>query len=160
EDLKNLVSFQEARQAIATGKYTGLGFALGSDNNGGYWQGIDLDDIEDKPALLEIKSSLPGYVEISPSGKGLHAIGYGPKFTNLGSNKSGIEAYSYARFFTVTGKRVNALLKHQNHENVVDIADFVKQRLQPLHSLRGSLSTLPAKNFHVSEEEVTSEIIE
>jgi primase-polymerase (primpol)-like protein len=101
EDLSFLVSFEEAQSALGSGKYTGLGFALGSDGHNGYWQGIDLDAISDKPKLQELKSFLPGYVEISPSGNGVHAIGYGRQFKSMGSNKSGIEAYCSGRYETI-----------------------------------------------------------
>lgn len=83
----------------------GLGFALGPDDDGGVWQGIDLDQI-DKNGLTELVHALPGYVEHSPSGKGVHAIGYGKSFTSRTNRASGIEFYAKGRFFTFTGDSI------------------------------------------------------
>ncbi len=75
KDLGQLVSFDEAQSIVSSHRgRSGLAFALGADHNDGYWQGIDLDAIDGKPELLNLKLSLPGYVEISPSQNGLHAI--------------------------------------------------------------------------------------
>ncbi len=82
EDQARLVAYTEAEEARIRGGFAGLGFALGPDGSGGYWQGIDLDDI---PAngLADLAKALPGYVEKSPSGNGAHAIGYGQAFDAL-----------------------------------------------------------------------------
>lgn len=101
-DVARLVTYDDAVAAQQMrGQDWGLGFALGPDGTGNYWQGIDLDDVEAN-GLIELFNSLPGYVEYSPSGNGAHAIGYGEKFDTLGSNGTGIEAYCEGRFFTVT----------------------------------------------------------
>jgi hypothetical protein len=71
---------------------------------------------------------LQGYVEHSPSGDGVHAIGYGRRFSALGSNKTGIEAYCEGRYFTVTG-RCSGL------GEPVCLADYVEQILKPLHTV-------------------------
>lgn len=129
DDIAQLVSFDEAQVALSQGEYTGLGFALGVDHNGSYWQGIDFDDIDSKPALLSLITSLPGYIETSPSKNGVHAIGYGRQFNSLGSNKSGIEAYCSGRFFTVTGDNSFYFFT----DDTSDLADFVEKILKPLH---------------------------
>ena len=115
---------------LSQSECTGLGFALGVDNNGGYWQGIDFDDINNKPDLLSLITLLPGYVETSPSKNGVHAIGYGRYFKSLGSNRSGIEAYCSGRYFTVTGD--NAF--YSITDDISDLSDFVEHCLKPLHS--------------------------
>lgn len=109
-DHAQLVSFDEAWSALqrAAGVYAGLGFALGADGAGGYWQGIDLDKLSAHPELHTTVDRLPGYVEYSPSGDGVHAIGYGRRFINLGSDGSGTEAYCKGRFFTFTGNVIKA----------------------------------------------------
>lgn len=106
EDAGQLVTLGVAVAALRANPapWAGLGFALGADGGGGWWQGIDLDDLPGHPELADLASRLPGYVERSPSGDGLHAIGYGGPFDSLASNSSGIEAYSKARFFTITGR--------------------------------------------------------
>ena len=102
-DQAKLAPFDEALSRFQKGGYSGLGFALGPDGVGNVWQGIDLDDMPNRPELQHIAEDLPGYVEVSPSGNGMHAIGYGKPFETLGSNASGIEAYAAGRYFTVTG---------------------------------------------------------
>ena len=91
-DWDRLCTFEQMLEALDTGRYTGPGFALGPDGTGRTWQGIDLDHIDERPELAALGKTLPGYVETSPSGTGLHAIGYGLSFPALGSNQSGIEA--------------------------------------------------------------------
>lgn len=133
-DQARFVSFDEAFAALQSGGYAGLGFALGPDGTGNCWQGIDLDDLSIHPELHLIAQQLPGYTEASPSGEGKHAIGYGRSFESLGSNATGIEAYSSGRYFTVTA--VAAGLNPP-----ICLADFVEQRLLPLHGSRpGKLS--------------------
>lgn len=78
----------------------GLGFVLG-----GGFACLDLDHclVDGRPdaraaAVLE---QLPGaYVEISPSGDGLHVWGRAPECP--GRRRGGLEAYSAGRFITVT----------------------------------------------------------
>lgn len=126
EDRARLATLDDAIAALASGSYTGLGFALGADETGQHWQGIDLDNIDDMPGLRLLSDDMPGYTETSPSGKGMHAIGYGRPFPALGSNGSGIEAYSSGRYFTVTADEAGL-------HNPVCLASFVEQVLAPVH---------------------------
>lgn len=126
QDLAQLATFPEAQRAFDAGDYSGLGFALGPDGTRNYWQGIDLDGINEN-GLEDLAQALPGYVETSPSGKGAHAIGYGQPFKALGSNGTGIEAYSSKRFFTVTGTNP--------HGDLECLAEYVKKDLLPLYTL-------------------------
>lgn len=125
EDIAQLVTFEEAQAASKSGKFSGLGFALGPDGTGNFWQGIDLDGITEN-GLETISDNLPGYVETSPSGNGVHAIGYGRSFKTLGANKSGVEAYSVGRYFTVTGNYLRGDLEC--------LAEHVEQKLGPIRS--------------------------
>lgn len=105
-DTARLVSYDCAVAALqGRGQEWGLGFALGPDGTGNYWQGVDLDDVEAN-GLIDLANALPGYVEYSPSGLGAHAIGYGARFDSLGHNGTGIEAYCEGRFFTFTGNMI------------------------------------------------------
>lgn len=122
-DWSRLAAFDAALAAMERGGYTGLGFALGPDGSGACWQGIDLDGEEISRAL---RDALPGYVERSPSGKGVHAIGYGPHFPALGPNSTGIEAYAGGRYFTVTGAALGG--------DIEDLSGFVTGTLKPRHS--------------------------
>jgi len=127
-DLAALADFDTATAALASGNFTGLGFALGPDGTGAHWQGIDFDDLTARPQLAVLADDgLPGYTESSPSGNGLHAIGYGRPFPALGSNGSGIEAYSAGRFFTVTGDDAGL-------GEPVDLHDYVTRTLAPRHA--------------------------
>jgi len=87
--------------------FTGIGFVLAGDGV----CGVDIDYcITDKvpsTAALQLLEHLgAGYIEISPSGKGLRAFGYAPslsqgcKGTYEGLN---IELYSSERYLTLTG---------------------------------------------------------
>lgn len=124
EDQRQLVDYTEAvawlEQHQCNGKAEGfgLGFALGPDDGGGFWQGIDLDQI-DVNGLTAMISALPGYVEHSPSGKGVHAIGYGQSFTSRANRGSGIEFYAKGRFFTYTGNLIR-------DAELTDLSVFIK----------------------------------
>ena len=96
-------TFGEAVQGFEDGGYDGLGFVFSS---GDPFAGVDLDDCRDpKTGQLQdwaqvIVDDLDGYTEVSPSGTGVHVIVRG-KAPNKKRDK--VEAYSLARFFTMTG---------------------------------------------------------
>lgn len=136
DDWVRLVPLETALRALASGKYTGLGFALGPDASGNHWQGIDLDHLERHPELVPVADDLTGYVERSPSGNGIHAIGYGRPFSALGSNQTGIEAYAAGRFFTVTGLAIRG--------DIEDVSGFVTGTLRRLHSPERAATPAPA----------------
>lgn len=127
EDLAQLSSYEDAKAAATNHPGWMLGFALGPDGNGGHWQGIDFDKVVAN-GLGDLANVVPGYVEMSPSGEGAHAIGYGLRFDTLGSNKSGIEAYSSGRYFTVTERGIR-------DSGPVCLASFVTKTLAPRHSI-------------------------
>lgn len=87
----------------------GLGFVF----NGDGIVGIDLDNAFDEFGNLklwarEVIDCLPAtYAEISPSGKGLHIIGYGKVLSGRRwkFDDGAIEIYGTGRYFTMTGKR-------------------------------------------------------
>ena len=158
-DIAQLATYEHACQSLKPGM--GLGFALGQDTDGQFWQGIDLDKIE-LNGLAHIAPSLPGYTEVSPSGLGMHAIGKGQKIASLGSDGSGTEVYSSSRFFTVTEKVIN-------DGELQDISKFVETVIVPLRKssiaqieadsqesldgstidqLRNALKTLNADDYH------------
>lgn len=147
-DLEQLVDMEGAIAALGgrPGHYAGPGFALGADGAGGHWQGIDLDHIDTRPELNALAQELPGYQEMSPSGTGVHAIGYGPDFPSLGSNASGIEAYSKGRFFTVTGAA--------NVGNLEDLAPFVLQVLVPKHAPSTGPAAAPGQTTVITPAQV------
>ena len=144
DDLGQMATFGAAIAALASGRYAGLGFALGPDGTGNCWQGIDLDDIPKRPHLRIIADDLPGYTETSPSGNGLHAIGYGLPFGTFASNASGVEAYSLTQFFTVTGE--GAGLGEPS-----DLGAFVAERIVPVHAAGAKEKITNAPTPHAPE---------
>lgn len=138
KDQSQLVNFEVAYEVLVKGDFSGLGFALGSDGKEGHWQGIDLDNLAAHPEFYLLK--LPGYIELSPSANGLHSIGYGRDFSPLGSNKTGIEACSGGRYFTVTGYIFNEYLGLNIPEQAVCLADCVEQVLRPRHGAARTLN--------------------
>lgn len=121
EDLRRLETYDVAVDKLSRGNFTGLGFALGKDGEG-YWQGIDLDDISEH-GNDSLANNLPGYVEMSPSGNGVHAIGYGEYFRSKNrSGEKGWEYYSRAKYFTFTGNVFKS-------GEIVDLKSFIKKNI-------------------------------
>ena len=106
-DLMSWRTFEEAVQALEGGCYDGIGFCFCSADP---FVGIDLDDCRDPEtgAVEEwaeemISSVKEGYVEISPSGSGIHIIVEGT-VRGGGMRKGKLEMYGRDRFFTITGR--------------------------------------------------------
>lgn len=97
-------SFEEAVQALESGRYDGVGFVFCS---GDPFAGVDLDGCRDPETgeleewAEEIVEALGGYTEVSPSGTGVHIIVRG-KAPN--KKRDRVEAYSSERYFTMTGR--------------------------------------------------------
>lgn len=144
DDRAQLGTYEQAAAAYGNsgGAYAGLAIALGPDGRGGHWQGIDLDDMVAKGVtdIADMWTRGPcaglGYVEVSPSGNGIHLIGYGRQFQSLGSNSSGIEAYAGGRFFTFTERPIVA----DSPCRTYDLADYVEQALAQRHGAARSES--------------------
>ncbi|MDO9540520.1 MAG: hypothetical protein Q7J09_11055 [Methanocalculus sp.] len=114
-------SFDEVTKAYTTGKFSGIGFCLGPDEEiGKTWLGFDVDkrrnpdngtwdDDNDLALLLELGS----YAEVSQSGTGGHAIAWG-KLTGDRRRKGSYEIYDAlnkngdfaGRFFVMTGWKI------------------------------------------------------
>jgi len=95
---------------LAKEKYTfsGIGFVFTAECG---IIGIDIDHCLSNGQPNEVAAAIlaklpPTYIEISPSGKGLHIFLQGeiPKGGNRNS-ESGVEMYSSRRYFTMTGNR-------------------------------------------------------
>ncbi|MCL2634607.1 MAG: hypothetical protein FWD34_08865 [Oscillospiraceae bacterium] len=102
-------SFEEAVQAARNPKcnYSGIGIMFDCDKSD--LVGIDIDKCISNGVLNEIATEIlgiinPTYIEVSPSGTGLHIFlkGKMPLKGNRNS-KSGVEMYFKDRYFTVTG---------------------------------------------------------
>lgn len=101
-------------QAVATADLydRGIGFVF---REGGGIFGIDIDSIEkvlpeNREVAMKLRemiwNNFPTYCEASPSGKGMHYIGYGslPEgMKGIKDTKYQIELYDFGRYFTVTG---------------------------------------------------------
>lgn len=116
------VPYDNAMAALQQYSYDGLGFMF----SGSGLVGIDLDHCVSSDGSLttlaeEIVRLANSYTEYSPSGQGLHIIGEGQ--TPPGGNRNsalGLEMYSEARYFTVTGKVFNGLTEIQDVQAAVD----------------------------------------
>lgn len=133
DDVAQLASYHEASAVLAARPGWLFGFALGPDGAGGNWQGIDLDKVVANQ-LADLANYVPGYVEMSPSGTGAHAVGYGRHFSALGPNATGIEAYAGGRYFTVTEQPIR-------DSGLMCLADGVEQVLAPQHSAARAASS-------------------
>lgn len=107
-DREQLVTFDEAVHALERSKhgfaqFAGVGVA---SLPGAAWSALDLDNVDrnaEAKKLADIVASAGGYVERSPSGKGLRGF---VATTGLGSHKNhalGIEIFEGSGFVTVTG---------------------------------------------------------
>ncbi|WP_234263083.1 hypothetical protein [Hydrogenophaga sp. NFH-34] len=100
-------AFGQAEAAYGEGGRDGVGFVLAGDGV----VGIDLDHVVDdgvtEPAALELLDAVGAeYVELSPSGTGLHAWGrWSEAFPGRRGRLDGlsVEVYSRERYLTVTG---------------------------------------------------------
>lgn len=149
EDVAQFATFDDAARAFQAGRYAGLGFALGRDD-GGFWQGVDLDHLSEHPELKGHVDALAAqtYCETSPNGDGLHAIGYGRHFAPIGSTADGTEAYSVGRFFTVTGDALSSCAP-------IDLQTFVENELRPRRKPQASQ---PAGDYAAAETVLPSTI--
>jgi len=108
DDVRAMVSFDEAREALASsdGYYDGLGFAPRAEHG---LLILDFDNCIDAkgdvpPDVAQIAAST--YSEVTPSGKGLRCV-YEGHFPNRKSktegNAYGFETFSESGFVTITG---------------------------------------------------------
>ncbi|REA00587.1 hypothetical protein DEQ92_19675 [Haloferax sp. Atlit-6N] len=111
--------------------------------------GIDLDDCRDPETgdvdedAQDIIDRLDSYTEISPSGMGYHVLIKGD--LPEGRNRRGhIELYDTARFFTVTGDRVDNTPGH------------VKRRQDALEAIHREYVQLHSENKEPERDEHTS----
>jgi putative DNA primase/helicase len=116
-DLMDWKTFEEAVDAYRASvsdssfarPYSGIGFVFSSADP---FVGIDLDHCRDpetgatQPWAQKIISRVQeGYIEVSPSGTGIHIIVEGTVRSSAGGMRRGpIEMYSRGRFFTITGE--------------------------------------------------------
>lgn len=104
-------TFNEALKAYCDRQGDGIGFVL---TTGDGFVGIDLDGVLDDDGQLRADAldgeagpwvaALGGYVERSPSGRGLHLLGRGQLPTWARNRRGQVEVYANSRFLTITGE--------------------------------------------------------
>jgi putative DNA primase/helicase len=105
-DRQRLATMEIARRAFDKGGWHGVGFAFLPDDG---LIGIDIDGAIDQGTgevsqrCLGIIGACNTFTEYSPSGGGVHIIGYG-KTGNAKSNDIGVEMFCGSQYFTVTGR--------------------------------------------------------
>ncbi len=104
-DLMTWGTFDEAVNALESGKYSGIGFVFCSADP---YVGIDLDGCRNPEtgqieewARKIIDCFEDSYVEASPSGTGVHLITRG--YLKVGVNTERVEVYGQDRYFCFTG---------------------------------------------------------
>ncbi len=114
-------TFVEALADVEAGRATGVGFVFMREDP---FFGIDLDKCVDpvtgliEPWALAIVERFQSYTEISPSGTGLHIIGYGMG-PDEGTRRDSIEYYPSARYFTMTGSAVPGFFTLRERSDVL-----------------------------------------
>ncbi len=98
-------TFNEAVAAVERWHASGIGFVFGPDRR---FTGLDLDHVISDGHLADayrwVVNQAHTYIEISPSGDGLHLIFEGPKPEGASKSRKGpVEMYDHDRYFTVTG---------------------------------------------------------
>ncbi|MFD1514096.1 hypothetical protein [Halomarina rubra] len=102
-------SFSDARTYATGGDVDGIGFVFTDEDP---LVGVDLDHcrVTETETIHEwaqkIIDRLDSYTEISPSGTGIHVLVRG-SLPEEGNRSGNVELYESARFFTVTGARVD-----------------------------------------------------
>lgn len=110
KNAQHFLTFAEALAGARHHKLDGVGFVFIEEDG---YVGIDFDDIDTRG--MDWLQELPTYVETSPSGNGVHAIGKGKLKEALtakplpGSTKCTVEAYAWDRYFTWTGQSVGKM---------------------------------------------------
>ena len=111
-DPKTWGSFEQAEFAYLIDDLTGVGVVL----NGDGLVGVDIDNcVSNGKASSEAMALLDklgaAYIEVSPSGNGLRAIGYGEHLdAGVNGSLNGLKAefYSTGRYLTITGNAIKA----------------------------------------------------
>lgn len=129
---------------------SGIGFVF--DQEGDY-VGIDLDHVRDDgmltPETWHLIESVGSYTEISPSGTGVHIIAKIDKsqlkFTG-GFKGNGVEVYSNARYFTVTGN-TEELFGDEPYTEIKDATTVVQELVRRSNQSSGSGEYREEGNF-------------
>lgn len=125
------VTFEQAFQKLTqSGRFDGVGLILTGDG----LVGIDIDDcLLDETAALDAVEFLTSvgckYIELSPSGNGLHGLGLSDSVIApaVGQFKSAkVEVYATKRYLTVTGHLVGGFPENGQIVNMPLLGDLAK----------------------------------
>lgn len=118
-DPKTWATLDEARTALMTQRFAGLGFVFAKDD---CVFGLDLDSCyatltDLHPWAADLLRSFWTYAEVSPSGRGVKVFAIGEHQTKgcvkpmgdpvAGGKRSAIEVYGWGRYFAFTGLRLD-----------------------------------------------------
>ncbi len=110
-DPKTWGEFADVASRLNRDEVDGIGFVFAPTDP---FCGIDLDKCRDPETgsitdeALDLIALLDGYAELSVTGTGVHVI-VRASLGNLSGRKSGlVEIYDRGRYFTMTGRRINA----------------------------------------------------
>lgn len=117
-------TFEQAKNAHESGGFDGIGFVLGD----GIF-GIDFDHATD--AMVQEAISLGSYTEWSPSGHGVHVIGFSQLVLN-GRKKGPVEIYMQGRYFTVTGRLLPGSITVPKEIPVDQLSDFFRRHFKEI----------------------------
>ncbi|MCL2696422.1 MAG: DNA primase, partial [Clostridiales bacterium] len=113
----------QALEGMARFMFTGVGFVFTEEIG---YVGIDIDGCLDenkqpnKVAAAILAKTPPTYIEITPSGRGLHIFLRGRLSKGgMKSAKHGVEMYAKARYFTMTGNKYSSCVNKIADDNGV-----------------------------------------
>ena len=168
-DPQTWTTYNNAKSAVETGKFDGIGYALTADE--GYIC-IDLDhcvnpetgDIDQwAMEILDIVQKAGGtYSESSPSRTGIHLWGRGRLPDNKGINqpmKNGhkIEMYNHGHYMTVTGEPLDDATLNDIQPAIDKILTMLKK--PPAESGEGkAVTSTPAPVLNLSDTDIITKI--
>lgn len=128
-------SYDDAVTAFSGGSYDGIGFEFGNSP----FVGIDIDHCIEGGVVnkegQKIIDDFTGYVELSPSGAGVHIIVKADIADGKGRRKGNIEIYPAGRFFTVTGNVIPGYEKISTEGKALQALIAIVDAKTPLQEL-------------------------
>ncbi|TDM10454.1 VapE domain-containing protein [Macrococcus lamae] len=137
------LSFEKAKSLYENGGFDGIGFVFDGKSKiiGIDLDNVDTDKLSDHKFIDNWKDRT--YTELSPSGNGVHLYiiadvpgQFHPGFNNRDNN---IEAYSMARFFTVTGHVLGSVEVTDQQELANKLYNKYGTKLEPMNNLQALL---------------------
>jgi hypothetical protein len=147
-------TFEQAEIAYMLQDLTGVGIVL----NGDGLVGVDIDNcvtdgVPSAQAMALLEQLEATYIETSPSGTGLRAIGYGEQLeAGVNGSRDGLKAefYSTGRYLTITGNAIKAGALSQ-FKDFVEIAEsFRTVKKKKVNAKTGELENVPPDARHAS----------